>query len=101
MTKQQFDIILRTYPTRIVFSAAKKSMKNNVARTKNIMEYGFKGLVPSLPGDEWSTTGPLDVNPKAGRLLCKASIKMGIMCLCELFFFVFFYLFYVLEVAIL
>lgn len=41
-------------------------MKYRVANTENIMEYGLKGLVSSLPWDEWFAWFSLAVNPKAG-----------------------------------
>ena len=41
-----------TYPTKIAFSAAKKSMKYKVASTENAMEYGFRGLLFSVAEDE-------------------------------------------------
>lgn len=71
----------KTYPTRMAFSAAKKLMKCRVAKTENIIEYGFKGL------DSWlSLVGclmefALVVNPKAGlskaRTLEPVSVAKG------------------------
>lgn len=63
-TKRKIQIA--TYPTKMAFSAFKKSMKYRVANTENIVEYGFKVLVSWLTGDECSTGFILDVNPNAG-----------------------------------
>jgi len=41
-------------------------MKYKVASTENAMEYGFRGLLFSVAGDEWEEKFSLDVKPKAG-----------------------------------
>ena len=38
-----------TYPTRIALSAVNRLLKYKVASTENAIEYGFKGLVSSVP----------------------------------------------------